>query len=406
MQRRWGILLVLAVVGCGSKENAGNGADATANSTGATTAANPGATTGERLIAPELSQEVDVVAQQPKLVIKNFKGNINNVAWSPDSSHVTVGTKGSNDDQGKLSPPEVRVWDAATGKEAFTVGTPNAITSGVSWSPDGAQLAIKSGGLLSFTEGTQEPGKLRIVAAQTGDPQLSIEVDNGGLSEVITWSPDGKSLAGLCGDGIVIWEAATGKPVQTLSYADSEHSALCLDWSPEGTRIAAGCDEGRVDLWDVAGAKVVQTFEGGSLKIGNQSIKLPSYLIAQETVLWSPNGKLVVSGSNNKVQIWNVQTGNALGSFEDATACLAWSPDGARLAGSTQQQAGSINHSMITIWNVQRNVPGKSFVAHERGVVSLAWSPDGTRLVSGGQEQGDLFQIDNSALKIWMVATD
>ena len=83
-----------------------------------------------RLIAAKLSAEIVTVAKKPSLVIKDFKGDINNVVWSPDSSKIMAGTVGVSDEQGKLSPAQVKVWDVATGKELLTVVTPNAFRNG------------------------------------------------------------------------------------------------------------------------------------------------------------------------------------------------------------------------------------------------------------------------------------
>ena len=271
------ILLMIAVValaGCGKKEAKvkepeGDRKPAEQSVTKKTpiVQSTNGAQTG-RLIAAKLSGGIVTVAKEPSLVIKDFKGDINNVVWSPDSSKIMAGTVGVSDEQGKLSPAQVKVWDVATGKELLTVVTPNASRNGVAWSPDGGRLAIKSGGVFSFADGTQAPGRLRIVAAKNGDPQISIEAKSQFMKEVISWSPDGRSLSGLIEDGVAVWEAAKGNRVQTLDYSDSEQSVRTLGWSPDGSRIAVGCDEAIVEIRNISNGKVLKTFKGGFVKIG------------------------------------------------------------------------------------------------------------------------------------------
>lgn len=351
-----------------------------------------------RLIAAKLSEGIATVAKEPSLVIKDFKGDINNVVWSPDSSKIMAGTVGVSDGQGKLSPAQVKIWDVDTGEELLTVVTPNASRNGVAWSPDGGRLAIKSGGVFSLADGTQAPGRLRIVAAKNGNSQISIETESHFMKEVISWSPDGKSLTGLIEDGIAVWEATAGKRVQTFDYSDSERSVRTLSWSPDGSRIAVGYDEAIVDIRNISNGKVLKAFKGGFMKIGNQSIKLPSFSTMVNSVAWSPNGKLIASANNHKVTIWGVASGTEAGTFKSGTEHLAWSPDGTQLAGSTRQHTTT---DSITVWNVTRNAAGRRFVAHQRGISSLAWSPDGTKLVTGGKKRGGSFLEESFTLKIW-----
>ena len=130
------ILAMLTLVGCGKKETKviepeGDRQTVKQSVTKKTLLARStiGAQT-DRLIAAKLSEEIVTVAKKPSLVIKDFKGDINNVVWSPDSSKIMAGTVGVSDEQGKLSPAQVKVWDVATGKELLTVVTPNGSRNG------------------------------------------------------------------------------------------------------------------------------------------------------------------------------------------------------------------------------------------------------------------------------------
>ena len=395
------LLIVIATIlaGCGKR----NSDVATQKNVSSKEESSHSASPSNRPIALKLSGSVVASEKKPALLIKGFKADINNVAWSPDSRKIMIGTVGDSDLQGNISPAQVKIWNATTGKELLTVDTPNASRNGVSWSPDGKQLAIKSGATISLTD-KQAPGQLQIVDAQNGKPQVSVEAGSQFLfREMIRWSPDGRSLSGLIGDEVAIWETATGKRKKTLGYADSDKSVLSLTWSPDGSKLAVGCDEALVDIHNIADGKVLKTFKGGFMKIGNQSIKLPSLLVMMNSVAWSPNGKLIAGANDSEVKIWDINAGTEAGVLNTGTKQLAWSPDGTQLAGSTRKLSTT---DSVTIWNVTQNKPGSRFIAHERGVSCLAWSPDGTKLVTCGRERSRGFLNSAFTLKVWSLTEE
>jgi len=393
------IVITAILAGCGKR----NPDVATQKNVSSKKESSHSASQSNRPIALKLSESVVTNEKKPTLLIKGFKADINNVAWSPDSSKIMIGTVGDSDLQGNISPAQVKIWTATTGKELLTVDTPNAFRNGVSWSPDGKQLAIKSGASISLTD-EQATGQLQIVDAQNGKPQVSVEAGSQFLfKEMIRWSPDGRSLSGLIGDEVAIWETATGKTEKTLGYADSDKSVLSLTWSPDGSKLAVGCDEALVDIHNIADGKVLKTFKGGFMKIGNQSIKLPSMLVMMNSVEWSPNGKLIAGANDSEVKIWDVNSGTEAGVLNTGTKQLAWSPDGTQLAGSTRKLSTT---DSVTIWNVTQNKPGSRFIAHERGVSCLAWSPDGTKLVTCGRERSRGFLNSAFTLKVWSLTEE
>ncbi|EGN92372.1 hypothetical protein SERLA73DRAFT_191223, partial [Serpula lacrymans var. lacrymans S7.3] len=105
-------------------------------------------------------------------------------------------------------------------------------------------------------------------------------------------------------------------------------------------------------------------------------------------VAFSPDGTKLASGSQDcTVRIWDAATGQLkAGPFEghsDCVDCVAFSPDGFTVASSSQD-------STIKIWDMSGELEAVLFEGHEGAVTSLAFSPVGSRLASAS---GTLIRI-------------
>jgi WD40 repeat protein len=74
-------------------------------------------------------------------------------------------------------------------------------------------------------------------------------------------------------------------------------------FSPDGKQVVSGSEDKTVWLWDAATGTALQTLKGHSYSVNS--------------VAFSPNGKQVVSGSGDKtVRLWDAATGTALQTLE------------------------------------------------------------------------------------------
>jgi WD40 repeat protein len=106
-------------------------------------------------------------------------------------------------------------------------------------------------------------------------------------------------------------------------------------------------------------------------------------------VAWSPDGTRLASGSaSDMVSVWDAETGEQLfmlkgrvsaGGGRAFVESVAWSPDGGKLA------SGSGGDEAI-VWDAETGKQLLTFEGHTGKVESLAWSPDGARLASASAD--------------------
>jgi WD40 repeat protein/serine/threonine protein kinase len=142
---------------------------------------------------------------------------------------------------------------------------------------------------------------------------------------------------------------------------------LSIAFSPDGKLLASGSGGG-IRLWDV----VTGQARGGLLSGGGR----PAF---------SPNGKILASGGmgmSYDAQLWDTATGRAIGEpLRGHEACVerfAFSPDGKTLASMSID-----SNRTIRLWDVATGRGlGDPLQSGQGNVLSIAFSPDGKTLAS------------------------
>ena len=146
----------------------------------------------------------------------------------------------------------------------------------------------------------------------------------------------------------------------------------CIAISPNGKLIVSGSQDGTLRLWEATTGQSV----GKPLKGHESDIT---------SVAFSPNGKLIVSGSEDRtLRLWDA-TGQPIGKplegHEESVSSVAFSSDSKRIVSGSRDKT-------VRLWDATTGQPiGKPLEGHEESVSSVAFSSDSKRIVSGSRDK-------------------
>jgi WD40 repeat protein len=214
---------------------------------------------------------------------------ISSIALSPDGTTLIAG-----------SGTQVKIWDAATGKQLHTLATNESHTSG---EPGGMQMTSCCG------------SEVRAVAI----------------------SPDGTLIVSAHDDETIkLWDTRAGELMRTIKSRFPDLRSVVF--SADGRFIASGYDEGdsRVDLWSVQSGKLA-----GKLDKDSEYVR---------SISFSPDGKMIVTGHlADALKLWDAKTGKLIRQFKQPFSeddQVAFSPNSERFASGGE-------NGNVMLWDVR-----------------------------------------------------
>jgi dipeptidyl aminopeptidase/acylaminoacyl peptidase len=233
------------------------------------------------------------------------------LAFNPDGTRLALAAKDGS----------VQLWDPAAGQLQCRLEAHHPGAKSVAFSPDGRWLA---------STGNDAYVRLWDISAipAEGTCDLSPYAEMiGGVFSVpsASFSPDGKGIASVDSNMILLREVSSQRLVRTIH---AENSIFSLAYSPDGSQLASAELGNTIHLWDVASGEMLRAMSRPGL---------PNVYVA--SVAFSPDGKLLAAGSSDgAVVVWDPASGQLVHTFAGharAVTGVAFKPDGRWLASGS-----------------------------------------------------------------------
>jgi WD40 repeat protein len=254
--------------------------------------------------------------------LRSFSGNtvaILAIGFSPDSKMLATG----------FGDGTVKVWEVDTGRELpISFGGHKRAVINVAFLPDGKTLLSED-----------NYGELKFWDTASGNQTRTLAVGGSAFA----FSSDGKMLA-EGQEKINLRDIASGNGLCPLMM-----SANSLAFSPDNKLLASASNK-VIALWDVihvtesCGKDKAEWWGEGEF---TPLLKLSGHTDDVSQVAFSPDGKLLISASNDKtIKLWDVASGKELKTINSGAAYyVAFSPDGKFIVSASSD-------GTIRLWGV------------------------------------------------------
>lgn len=342
----------------------------------------------------------DVAEGRELRVLQGHQGGVHAVAVSPDGRLIaSIGADHT-----------LRTWSVARGREVERIAVPDyrvgdlsaremaAVSQVIAFSPDGRSLAWGEGERLKLRE--LKTGAVRAFAGEAGDVAL------------LQFFGD-RIEAHIAEQGLAMWNLSQGKPAGFIAQAQLPQRGgdeLFMVSPDEKIGLSWGIGSDSIDVWDAQSSDSLRRLPVPCPQLAQPSADgalvaavggcLDTYQAVDGGLRPDPVPRKSTPGDaahrSEDISLWERGTGQPLGRLvghEMEVTALAFSPDGQTLASAAWDRT-------VRLWN-PRSPQQPPRVLRARGtadssVHALAYSPDGQTLAAGTRE---------GLIELWDVAS-
>lgn len=276
---------------------------------------------------------------------------------------------------------EILLWDVASGETIRTLrGHTEMAMAGLAFLPDNRLLSA-SGDVFAPVDDFS----LRLWDVESG-AELRRFVGHTDKIWDMALSPDGSFAVTASHDGTLRrWDLHTGA---SRILADVfPQAALSLAISPDGHFVLLGLGKGQSNEPEYSLRLLDST-------TGEERYRLPGHTEAIYNVAFSPDGKLALSGGQDRrLLLWNVASGSLVASLTGSSEIpsrLVFSPDGRLMCQGTTT-------GKILLWDIKRRTLIRQLTGHQGIISDVHFSADGRRIYSA---------CDDGTVREWRVDRD
>jgi WD40 repeat protein len=260
----------------------------------------------------------------------------------------------------------VRLWSTINGESLATIaGDQNSEISNINWSSDDSRLAI--------TYRSKKSWQLVVWDVPTGQPILTQRFEDIYLLEC---SPNGRTFLALGEERkLQIWDVDSKQLTHTLTPALTPTESFTVSFVADGQRILTASFGKAIQLWDVAGGKLIDTYPANTY-----GSRYPTKL----DPLVSFNKRFLLSGD---VNIHETGTGRLLTSITEGRRPISFSSDGKTVL-TVRNDADKKSSHRQSYLSKRKIEDGEELTAFQvpEGIRDITWSPDGKTMAIIGLE--------------------
>ncbi len=193
----------------------------------------------------------------------------------------------------------------------------------------------------------------------------------------IDFSKDGGRIAAAHYGGITVWSIGNAVlPPRLFAWTGSH---VALKWSTDGKFIATGTQENDIHVWRIAQAT---------------DMRMQGYPAKVKSLSWSADARWLYTSSQPVFTAWPFA-----GKGPEGKPPLQFGDEGGGLIAvvaahpTAEYVAGGYDSGELQVGDIKSKRSAVIRMVDGNAVTCLAWSPDGTRLAAG-TEGGDMLVID------------